>query len=148
MTGLNKVMLIGRVGKDPDIFTFDNGNKKLSLVLATNESYKDKSGNWIELTEWHNIAGYGYLADKNIVKGDLVYVEGKIKTRKWQDKDGNDRYTTEIVAEKINLLVKAGYQQNSDSSNQSKPEETVDKEGLKEGLPGNDNDKPEDDLPF
>ena len=146
MAGLNKVLLIGRIGKDPDIFTFENGNKKLSFSLATNENYKDKSGEWRELTEWHNIAGYGYLAEKNFAKGDLVYVEGKIKTRKWQDKEGNDRYTTEIVAEKINLLTKAGT--GSGEYQKDKPADTTEKQE-----PGEKNiELPEapkdDDLPF
>ncbi len=106
MAGLNKVILIGRIGKDPDTFTFENGNKKISFTLATTESYRDKENNWVDQTEWHNIAGYRYLAEKNIAKGDLVYVEGKIKSRKYADKDGNDRYITEIIADKINILVR------------------------------------------
>ena len=118
MAGLNKVMLIGRIGKDPDIYTFDSGTKKVSFPVATSESYRDKNTNeWVEVTEWHNVAGYRYLAEKNFAKGDLVYVEGKIKNRKYQDKDGNDRYFTEILADKINIITKAvgqGYQ----SSNQ------------------------------
>jgi len=107
MAGLNKVMLIGRVGKDPDTYVFDNGNKKISFSLATTESYRDRDKNeWIEQTEWHNIAGYRYLADKTFAKGDLVYVEGKIKTRKYTDKDQNERYITEIIADKINILMR------------------------------------------
>jgi len=107
MAGLNKVMLIGRIGKDPDVYVFDNGNKKVSFPLATTESYRDKDKNeWIEQTEWHNIAGYRYLADKTFAKGDLVYVEGKIKTRKYTDKEQNERYITEIIADKINILVR------------------------------------------
>ena len=106
MAGLNKAILIGRIGKDPDTFTFENGNKKISFTLATTESYRDKDNNWVDQTEWHNIAGYRYLAEKNIAKGDMVYVEGKIKSRKYADKDGNDRYITEIIADKINILVR------------------------------------------
>lgn len=104
MAGLNKVMLIGHIGKDPDTFTFENGTKKISFTMATTESYRDKENNWVDQTEWHNITGYRYLAEKNIAKGDLVYVEGKIKTRKYTDKEGSDRYITEIVADKINIL--------------------------------------------
>jgi single-strand DNA-binding protein len=144
MTGLNKVLLIGRIGKDPDIFTFENGNKKISLTIATNESYKDRSGQWVEQTEWHNVVGYGYLPDKNLVKGDLVYVEGKIKTRKWQDKDGNDRYTTEIVAEKINLLVKAGQAaMDSKPATPSEPPASETPQAI-----SNDLKEADDDLPF
>ena len=105
MAGLNKVILIGHLGKDPDTFTFDDGTKKSSFPLATTESYRNREGEWQDKTEWHNIVGYRYLAEKNIVKGDLIYVEGKIKTRKYQDKDTKaDRYLTEIIAEKINIL--------------------------------------------
>ena len=105
MAGLNKVILIGHIGKDPDVYVFDNGNKKISFPLATTESYRNRESNeWVEQTEWHNIAGYRYLADKTFAKGDLVYVEGKIKTRKYTDKDQNERYITEIIADKINIL--------------------------------------------
>ncbi len=122
MAGLNKVMLIGRIGKDPDVHTFDSGTKKISFPVATTESYRDKNTNeWVEQTEWHNVSGYRYLAEKNFAKGDLVYVEGKIKNRKYQDKDGNDRYFFEILADKINIIMKAGsgtpgYQSSQDQS--------------------------------
>ncbi len=145
MTGLNKVLLLGRIGQDPNIFTFENGNKKISFPLATNENYKDKNSNeWIEQTEWHNIVGYGYVAEKNLVKGDLVYVEGKIKTRKWKDKDGNDRYTTEIVADKINIIAKAGSMQGGGQSQAAQPDiSQTDKAGIEEDFSSGD-----DDLPF
>jgi single-strand DNA-binding protein len=105
MAGLNKVFLIGRIGKDPDTFQFEDGTKKISFSLATTESYRDRSTDeWKDITEWHNIVGYRYLAERNVAKGDLIFVEGKIKARKYKDKDGNDRYVTEIVAEKINML--------------------------------------------
>ena len=107
MAGLNKVILIGHIGRDPETYIFDNGNKKISFSLATTERYRDRDKNeWIEQTEWHNIAGYRYLAEKNFAKGDLVYVEGKIKTRKYTDKDQNERYITEIIADKINILAR------------------------------------------
>ncbi len=100
-------MLIGRIGKDPDVYVFDNGNKKISFSLATTERYLNKDTNdWVDQTEWHNVAGYRYLAKKNFAKGDLVYVEGKIKTRKYTDKEQNERYITEIVADKINILIR------------------------------------------
>ena len=106
MAGINKVVLIGHIGKDPDIFTFDDGTKRMSFSLATTESYKVRTTNeWRDQTEWHNIVGYRYLAEKNIAKGDLIYVEGKIKNRKYNDRDGNERYITEILAEKINMLA-------------------------------------------
>ena len=145
MTGLNKVLLLGRVGQDPNIFTFDNGNKKISFSVATNENYRDKNSNeWVEQTEWHNVVGYGYTAEKNIVKGDLVYVEGKIKTRKWKDKDGNDRYTTEIVAEKVNIIVKAGSIQAGSQEQPAQPNNSqTSQPEIKDDLSSGD-----DDLPF
>jgi len=147
MAGLNKVILIGRIGKDPETYSFEDGTKKISFSLATTESYKDRNtGEWIDQTEWHNIVGYRFLAEKNFAKGDLVYVEGKIKTRKYNDKDGNERYITEILSEKINILARS---QNTDSSgptNYNKqntpaaPQDTSGDAGTEEHI--------EDDLPF
>lgn len=143
MAGLNKAILIGRIGKDPDTFTFENGTKKISFTLATTESYRDKENNWVDQTEWHNIAGYRYLAEKNIAKGDLIYVEGKIKTRKYTDKEGNDRYITEIVADKINVLLRKSsdsYQGDQGNNNDEPPAPEPDN-GPGESLE-------DDDLPF
>ena len=144
MAGLNKVILIGRIGKDPDIHTFDDGTKKISFSLATTESYRNNSGDWVDQTEWHNIVGFRYLADKSVAKGDLVYVEGKIKTRKYTDREGNDRYITEIIADKINILVRSQpggrpYQQEEQTSEQKPaPDTTAEKTET----------SPQDDLPF
>jgi single-strand DNA-binding protein len=99
MSGVNKVILLGNLGKDPESFTFENGNKKVSFSIATSEKYKDKEGNTVEQTEWHNIAIFGKLADiaeKYLKKGSKVYLEGKLKTRSWDDKDGNKKYMTEV----------------------------------------------------
>ena len=107
MAGVNKVILLGHLGKDPEAFTFENGVKKVSFSLATTESYKDKDGNRIDQTEWHNIVlwrGLADVAEKYLNKGSQVYVEGKIKTRAWDDKDGNKRYTTEIVVNNMQML--------------------------------------------
>ena len=116
MAGLNKVMLIGRIGKDPDTYSFDDGTKKVSFPMATTESYRDRNRNeWVDQTEWHNVVGYRYLAEKSFAKGDLVYLEGKIRTRKYNDRDGNERYITEIIADKINILSRS--QAGSDTGN-------------------------------
>lgn len=137
MAGLNKVILIGNVGKDPEIRQFDNGGKKIGFSLATSESYKDKDGAWQEQTDWHNIVGWGFLAEKPIAKGDMLYVEGKIKSRDYKDKDGNTRYITEILAERINLVMRRGdgekskYSGNTTRENEAPPV-----------------DSPSDDLPF
>jgi len=101
MAGLNKVILIGNLGKDPEILTFENGVKRAAFSLATTESYRDKEGNWVDQTEWHNIVLWRWLAERNLIKGDTIYVEGKLKTRSWDDKDGVKRYTTEIIGDKI-----------------------------------------------
>ncbi len=146
MAGLNKVILIGNIGKDPDVHIFENGNKKISFPLATTESYLNKDTNqWVEQTEWHNVAGYRYLADKNFAKGDMVYVEGKIKTRKYTDKEQNERYITEIIADKINILVRRSSEGGSYGGNSA----PVTNSGEKPVSDTPDNTSaPEDDLPF
>lgn len=108
MSGVNKVILVGNLGKDPEVRTIDNGAKAASFSLATSESYKDKQGNKVDQTEWHNIVawkGLAEVAEKYLRKGMTVYVEGKIKTRSWE-KDGQKRYTTEILADSIQMLGK------------------------------------------
>jgi single-strand DNA-binding protein len=143
-------MLIGRIGKEPDTFTFDDGTKKISFPLATTESYRDKStGEWKDITDWHNIVAYRYLAERNVAKGDLIYVEGKIKTRKYNDKDGNTRYLTEIVAERFNMLSK--YQPSEGGNYQSSSPTTSHTETSASPATTDTSTKtaePEDDLPF
>lgn len=99
---VNKVILIGNVGKDPEIRTFGNGGKVANFSIATSESWKDKnSGERKEKTDWHNIAvfndGLVGVIERYVKKGSKLYIEGKLQTRKWQDRDGNDKYTTEVV---------------------------------------------------
>ena len=149
MAGLNKVILIGRIGKDPDTFQFDDGTKKISFSLATTESYRDKTSNdWKDITEWHNIVGYRYLAEKNVAKGDLIYVEGKIKSRKYKDRDGNERYMTEIIAEKLNMLSRyqagEGRSQNAYQTAQTQEIPTA----TPIATPTNEENNDVDDLPF
>ena len=102
MSSLNKVQLIGNLGADPEIRSFQNGGRVANLRIATSESWKDKAtGERKEKTEWHTVAlfsdGLVGVAERYLKKGSKVYVEGQLQTRKWQDKDGNDRYSTEIV---------------------------------------------------
>lgn len=107
MASLNKIFLIGRVGKDPEIRTFDNGNKLATFTLATSESYTDRNGQRQEQTEWHSIVLNGRLADvaaQFIRKGSNVYIEGKIRTRSWDDQNGQKHYQTEIVGLGLQLL--------------------------------------------
>ncbi len=107
MASVNKAILIGNLGKDPDVRYAPNGDAITNITIATTESYKDKSGEKQEKTEWHKVAFFGKLAQiagEYLKKGSQVYVEGRIQTRKWQDKDGQDRYTTEIVADRMQTL--------------------------------------------
>ncbi len=108
MASLNKVMLIGNLGKDPEVRYTASGQAVASFSLATSERYKNKqSGEWEEKTEWHNITLWGKQAEvagEYLSKGKTVYIEGRLQTRKWQDKNGNDRYTTEIVGERMQML--------------------------------------------
>jgi single-strand DNA-binding protein len=106
MAGVNKVILVGNLGKDPDIMTFENGVKRAAISVATTESYKDKEGKWVDQTEWHNVVLWRWLAEKNLIKGDTVYIEGKLRTRSWDDKDGNKRYITEIIGDKVIKLTR------------------------------------------
>jgi single-strand DNA-binding protein len=106
--GVNKVILVGNLGKDPEVRNMPNGNIVANITLATTESWKDKqSGEQQEKTEWHRIVMFrrlGEIAGEYLKKGSQVYIEGKLQTRKWQDNSGNERYTTEIVASEMQML--------------------------------------------
>ena len=106
--GVNKVILVGNLGKDPETRYMPSGGAVTNLTLATSESWKDKqTGENQERTEWHKVAMFGKLAEiaaEYLRKGSQVYIEGKLRTRKWQDKEGKDRWTTEIVADEMNML--------------------------------------------
>ena len=106
MSSVNKVILLGNIGKDPEVRETKAGNI-VNLVMATSEKYTDKSGQKQENTEWHNLVVFGKLADvvsKYVKKGDKLYVEGSITTRKWEDKEGNTRYNTEIKVRDLTML--------------------------------------------
>lgn len=107
MAGVNKVILIGNLGKDPEILSLDSGAKKASFSLATSETFKNKNGEKQTVTEWHNIVlwrGLADIAENYLRKGSQVYIEGKIKSRTWEDKDKNKRYITEIVGDNLTML--------------------------------------------
>jgi single-strand DNA-binding protein len=107
MASINKVILIGNLGKDPEIRHLEGGVAVARFPIATSESYKDKTGNKVERTEWHNIVAWRGLAEvseKYLKKGQAVYIEGKIRTNNYQDKEGIQRYTTEIVADNMTML--------------------------------------------
>jgi single-strand DNA-binding protein len=111
MSGVNKVILVGRLGKEPEVRNLENGAAVANFTIATSESYKDKTtGEKKEVTEWHNVVlwrGLAEIAQKYLHKGDLVYIEGKLRTRSWE-KDGVTRYTTEIVGDNMNMLGSRG----------------------------------------
>lgn len=114
MAGVNKVILIGNLGKDPDILVFD-GIKKATFSLATNESYKNKDGHKVEQTEWHNIVCWNNIAEnaeKVLKKGMQIYLEGKIRSRQWDDKEGNKKYFVDIIADTFTVLSKSNNPQN------------------------------------
>ena len=106
--GINKVILVGNLGADPETRAMPSGSSVTNIRIATTESWKDKNtGDQQERTEWHSIAFFGRLAEiagEYLNKGSQVYVEGKLRTRKWQDREGNDRWTTEVVANELQLL--------------------------------------------
>ncbi|MBK8624165.1 MAG: single-stranded DNA-binding protein [Saprospiraceae bacterium] len=113
---INKVTLIGHLGKDPEIRTLENGTKVGTFTLATNENFKDKTDNWQTVTEWHNIVVWraqAERAERDLKKGSLAYIEGKITHRKYNDKDGIERSTTDIVASVVNSLDKKEKSQNA-----------------------------------
>ena len=105
MAGVNKVILVGNLGADPESRSFSNGGEVVNLRIATSENWKDRDGNRQERTEWHSVAIFnenlGRVAKSYLRKGSKVYIEGQLQTRKWQDQSGNDRYTTEVVLQKF-----------------------------------------------
>ena len=125
--GVNKVILIGNVGKDPEIRYSPNGSALATISLATSEQWKDKtSGEKQEKTEWHRVVAFGKLAEvigQYVKKGAPIYIEGKLQTRKWTDKQGQDRYTTEIVANEMQMLGGRG-EHDTDSPHPSEPRES------------------------
>lgn len=146
---VNKAILIGNVGKDPEVRYLEGGMSVANFSLATTEVYKNKNGEKVSQTEWHNIVAWrnlAELAEKYISKGRQIYVEGRITTRTWDDKDGNKRYTTEIVANAIRLLGRkdddaGGGQDSNASSPKSDTKKIEDPEFSEESTE-------EDDLPF
>jgi single-strand DNA-binding protein len=107
MASVNKVILIGNLGRDPEMRYLPSGDAVANLRIATTDKFKDKSGDMQEQTEWHSVAFFGRQAEvcgQYLKKGSQIYVEGSLRTRKWQDKDGNDRYTTEIRGDRMQML--------------------------------------------
>lgn len=136
---VNKVMLIGRLGKDPEIRYTPDGTMVTNFSLATDEQWKDKNGEKVQRTEWHKIVTYRKLAEicgNYLVKGKLVFIEGRIQTRSWEDKEGIKRYTTEIIASNMQMLDSKGQNKTGDSSFDA------------DAASINDGNAPLDDVPF
>ena len=160
MASVNKVILVGNLGRDPEVRFMPNGEAVCNFSIATTDSWKDKSGQKQERTEWHNIVMYRKLAEiagEYLKKGRPVYVEGRLQTRKWQTKEGQDRYTTEIVADQMQMLGgregggSAGYEpMDEDQSMQSRPQQSAPSQSAPAPQPasGGDFDAFEDDIPF
>lgn len=109
--GVNKVILLGNLGQDPEMKYMPSGGAVVNLRIATNESYKDREGNQVERTEWHTVVMFNKLAEiagQYLKKGRSVYIEGSLRTRKWQDKSGQERYSTEIVANEMQMIGGGG----------------------------------------
>lgn len=149
---VNKVILIGRCGKDPETRYMTNGDAVTNVPLATSESYKDKNGEKVDKSEWHNLVFYRKLAEiagQYLNKGALIYVEGKIQTRKWEDKEGQTRYTTEIIVTEMKMLggKKGEDSQESRPSQSAKPANKIDDEPHPP-VRGKNGDSFDDDIPF
>lgn len=111
MASVNKVILVGNLGRDPEVRYMPSGDAIANISVATTDNWKDKNGEKQERTEWHRVAFFGKLAEivgEYLKKGSQVYVEGRLQTRKWTDKEGHDKYTTEIVADRMQMLGSRG----------------------------------------
>ena len=146
---VNKVILIGNLGKDPEVRTLENGAMYAKFSLATNESYKDKNGEWHNITEWHNIIMWRALAEraeKQLKKGSQIYVEGKLTSRSYQDKDGNTKYITEV---RVNTFRSLDKRENTGQNNSFAPVDKYDSATDKDKKPEAIADySAADDLPF
>ena len=144
MSGVNKVILVGRLGADPEMRHTASGTAVCNFNLATSEKFKNKNGDMEERTEWHRVVTWARLAEicgQYLRKGKQIYVEGRLQTRQWDDKDGNKRYTTEIVAQNMTMLGSAG-DAPMDVPSQEMPDQ------MASAPAGGDSGSDDDDLPF
>jgi len=126
MSGVNKVILIGNLGTDPEVRTLESGAKVANFNIATNEVYKDKNGDKQERTEWHRIVmwrGLAEIAEKYLKKGNKIFLEGRLRTRQWEDKDGVTKYTTEVYGD--NMLMLGGKGQDGPQGQSQQPNESI-----------------------
>lgn len=153
MASVNKVILIGNLGRDPEVRYMPSGDAITNLNLATSETWKDKSGEKQEKTEWHRVVMFGKTAEiagEYLKKGSPVYIEGRLQTRKWTDKEGKDRYTTEVVADRMQMLGSrsgGSERMSAPPDEDSAPEPASAKKPAGAAKAGNFDDL-EDDIPF
>ncbi len=151
---INKVFLIGNLGKDPEIKRFDNGGAVAKFPVATNENYRDKAGEWQTATEWHNVVVWGPAAEraeKDFKKGSMIYIEGKLTTRKWQDAQGQDKYITEVravVTRRLERREEGAGGMNMPSASDEFPPVSAPKPDQNYAAPAPKAPVVEDDLPF
>lgn len=147
MSSLNKAMIIGRLGRDPEVRYTQSNTAVATLSIATSERYKDRQGEWQENTEWHRVVAWDRLAEicqQYLSKGDQVYIEGPIQTRQWEDKEGQTRYTTEIKAREMTMLGSK-----NSGGNKNAPSKPKENKPASSSVDLNENfDDMDDDLPF
>lgn len=155
--GVNKVILVGNLGQDPELRYTGSGTAVCNMRLATNESYKDRDGNWVDKTEWHTVVAWDQLAEicnEHLEKGSQVYFEGSLQTRSWEDRDGNTRYSTEVKAREMRFLDSR--REGADvPSSQDQPDEFDQRRPQQVSEPASQSDtgeeetfEPDDELPF
>jgi single-strand DNA-binding protein len=155
MAGINKVILVGNLGKDPEVRYLEGGTAVANFPIATSETFKDRtSGERKTNTEWHNIVvwrGLAEIAEKYLKKGSQIYLEGKLRTRQWQDKDGNNRYTTEVIADNLQMLGRKEDSTAGSTTQTNTPTDMQDSVKTENPAPSPEVDKKNDrvdDLPF
>ncbi len=150
--GVNKVIIIGNLGQDPELRYTGSGTAVCNLRLATNESYKDQDGQLVEKTEWHSVVAWSRLAEicgEYLKKGSRVYFEGSLQTRSWEDRDGNTRYTTEIKAREMMMLdSRGGDIDNGNDQRRSQPQPQPQPQHQAQSQTPDNSFAPDDDLPF
>jgi single-strand DNA-binding protein len=145
---VNKVILVGRLGKDPEVRYASSGVAVCNFTMATNRTYKDKQGERKDETEWHRVAAFGRTAEicgEYLKKGSQIYIEGRLQTRKWQDKDGNDRWSTEVVTDTMRMLDSRGGDAGGAQRGSSSQASSSGNNDPYQPLPG---DIPDSDVPF
>lgn len=151
MASVNKVILIGNIGRDPETRYMPSGDAMVNLSLATTDQWKDKNGEKQERTEWHRIVIFGKTAEiagQYLRKGSQVYIEGRLQTRKWQDKEGQERYTTEIVADRMQMLGSRGGGADAPMEREERTAAAVTAESRPTKKASTPMDDLEDDIPF